>query len=84
MLLVKDEKSEKKSQMRKSLFCFCRMMLSFSCLEEELVEEVTCIIGKDDERYFGKEGKILGRALSYRCTLCSFRVFLDLRLVLQA
>ena len=59
------------------------MMLFFSCLEEELVEEVTCIIGKDDERYFGKEGKILGTALGYRCTLCSFRVFLDLRLLLQ-
>ena len=42
------------------------MMLSFSCLEEKLVGEVTCIIGKDDERYFGKEGKILGAALGYR------------------
>ena len=59
------------------------MILSFSCLEEELVEKVTYINGKDDERYFGKEGKILGKALGYRCTLCSFRVFLDLRLVLQ-
>ena len=58
------------------------MVLSFSCLGEELVEEVTCIIGKDDERYFGKEGKVLGTALSYRCTLCSFRVSLDLRLIL--
>ena len=59
------------------------MILSFSRLEEELVEKVTCINGKDDERYFGKEGKILGTALGYRCTLCSLRVFLDLRLVLQ-
>ena len=41
------------------------MMLFFSCLEEELVEEVTCIIDKDDERYFGK-GKILGTALGYK------------------
>ena len=59
------------------------MMLCFLCLEEELVEGVTHIIGKDDERYFSKEGKILGTALGYRCTLCSFRVFLDLHLVLQ-
>ena len=59
------------------------MMLLFLCLEEELVEEVTCIIGKDDERYFGKEGKILGTVLSYRCNLCRFRVFLHLRLILQ-
>ena len=50
----------------------------------ELVEGVTRIIGKDDERYFGKEGTNFGTALGYRCTLCSFRVFLDLRLVLQA
>ena len=41
---------------------------------------VSRIIGKDDERYFGKEGKILGTALGYRCTLCSYRMFLDLRL----
>ena len=80
ILLVKDEKSEKKSQMRKSLFYFCRMMLFFSCLEEELIEEVTRIIGKDEEKYFGKEEKILGTALCYRCTLYRFRVFLDLRL----
>ena len=58
-------------------------MLSFLCLEEKLVEEATRIIGKDDERYFGKEGKILGTALGYRCTLCSFRLFLDFGLVLQ-
>ena len=58
------------------------MALSFSCLEEELVEEVTRIIGKDDERYFGK-GKILETALSYRCTFYSFRIFLDLCLVPQ-
>ena len=58
------------------------MMLSFSCLAEELVEKVTHIIGKDDEKCFDK-GKILGTALGYRCTLCSFRVFLDLHLVLQ-
>ena len=58
-------------------------MLSFSCLEEELVEEVTRIIGKDVERYFGNDGKILGTVLGFRCTLFSFRVFLDLHLVLQ-
>ena len=50
IFLVKDEKSEKACQIRKSLFCFCRMMLSFSCLQEKLIEEVTCIIGKDNEK----------------------------------
>ena len=83
ILLVKNEKSKKDSGMRKSLFWFCRIVLSFSCLEEELVEEVTRITGKNERRYFGKERKILGTVLSYRCTLCSFRVFLNLRLVLQ-
>ena len=57
------------------------MMLPFSCLEEKLVEEVTRIVGKDDERYFGKKEKFLGTTLGLR--LCSFRVFPDLRLVLQ-
>ena len=42
------------------------MILSFSCLEKELLEEVTRIIVKDDERYFGKEEKILGTGLGYR------------------
>ena len=42
------------------------MMLSFSCLEDKLVEKVTCIIGKDDESYFGKEEKILETVLGYR------------------
>ena len=41
------------------------------------------IFGKDNEKYFGKEGKILGTILGFRCTLCSFRVFLDLYLLLQ-
>ena len=53
------------------------------CLEEELVEEVTCIIGKNEWRHFGKERKILDTALGFKCTLCSFRVFRDLCLVLQ-
>ena len=59
------------------------MMLSFLCVEEELVEEVICVIGKDDKKYFAKEGKILETALGFRCALCCYRVFLNLRLVLQ-
>ena len=57
-------------------------------MEEKPVEEVIRIVCKYDEKYFGKEGKILGTAFCFRCILCSFRVFLDafslvLRLVLQ-
>ena len=56
-------------------------MLSFSRLEVELVEGVTRIVGNDNKRYFGKEGKILKIAFGFRCTLCSFRVLVHFCLV---